>query len=117
MASADGMIMDRGLHILVAAIATGLLMTAPPPLKAEQLSEGQPHKWEAVPNKSMYDFVSDGFELKSVAYDTSVLGPQSDLPDVHYFLQKGTDLVRCDFRKRNQTSYYWCYKLVKASQP
>ena len=59
------------------------------PLQAEQLSEGQPHKWEAVTNKSMYDFVADGFELKSVAYDTSVLGPQSDLPDVHYFLQKG----------------------------
>jgi hypothetical protein len=34
----------------------------------------------------MYDFVANGFELKSVAYDTSALGPQSDSPDVHYFL-------------------------------
>jgi len=50
------------------------------PVHAEQLSEGQPHKWEAVVNKSVYDFVADGFELKSVAYDTSVLGPQSDSP-------------------------------------
>ena len=56
-------------------------------------------------------------ELKSVAYDTSVLGPQSDSPDVHYFLQKRHDLVRCDFHKRDQTSYYWCYKLVKAHTP
>jgi hypothetical protein len=59
------------------------------PLHAEQLSEGQPHKWEAITNKSVNDFVADGFELKSVAYDTSVLGLQSDSPDVHYFLQKG----------------------------
>jgi hypothetical protein len=34
----------------------------------------------------MYDFVANGFELKSVACDTSVLGPQSDSPDVHDFL-------------------------------
>jgi len=34
----------------------------------------------------MYDFVANGFELKSVAYDTSALSPQSDSPDVHYFL-------------------------------
>jgi hypothetical protein len=65
----------------------------------------------------MYDFVANGLELKSVADDTSVLGPQSDSPDVHYFLQKRHDLVRCDFRRRDQTSYYWCYKLVKAYAP
>jgi hypothetical protein len=34
----------------------------------------------------MYDFVANGFELKSVACDTSVLGPQSDSPDVDDFL-------------------------------
>lgn len=107
---------SRYLPGLLMAIAASLLLNAPP-LHAEQLSEGQPHKWEAVTDKSMYDFVSEGFELKSVAYDTSVLGPQSDSPDVHYFLQKGADLIRCDFRKRDQTSYYWCYKLAKVNRP
>ena len=62
----------------------------------------------------MYDFVSHGFELKSVACDASVLGPQSDSPHIHYFLQNGYDLVRCDFRTRDQTSYYWFYRLAKA---
>jgi hypothetical protein len=103
--------------LLTATIAAGLLLNGAADLSAEQLSEGHPHKWEVVNNQSMYDFVSHGFELKSVAYDTSVLGPQSDSPDVHYFLQKGRDLVRCDFRKRDQTSYYWCYKLAKAHHP
>jgi hypothetical protein len=59
-----------------------------PGLRAERLSEGQPHEWEVVGNQSMYDFVANGFELKSVAYE-----------------------------KRDQTSYYWCYKLVKAHAP
>ena len=107
----------HALLLLTATIAAGLLLDGAVDLRAEQLSEGHPHKWEIVNNQSMYDFVSHGFELKSVAYDTSVLGPQSDSPDVHYFLQKGHDLVRCDFRKRDQTSYYWCYKLVKTHQP
>ncbi len=100
--------------LITATIAAGLLLNGGADLRAEQLSEGQPHKWEVVNNQSMYDFVTHGFELKSVTYDTTVLGPQSDSPDVHYFLQKGHDLVRCDFRKRDQTSYYWCYKLAKA---
>jgi hypothetical protein len=108
---------SRFMWALLATIAAGLLLNHGGSLRAQQLSEGQPHKWEAVTNKSMYDFVADGFELKSVAYDTSVLGPQSDSPDVHYFLQKGADLVRCDFRKRDQTSYYWCYRLAKIKQP
>jgi hypothetical protein len=99
---------------LFAIVALPVTSTA---LHAEQLSEGQPHKWEAVTDKSMPDFVADGFELKAVAYDTSVLGSQSDSPDVHYFLQKGAELVRCDFRKRDQTSYYWCYKLAKVNRP
>jgi hypothetical protein len=109
--------MGRHALALTATLAAGLLLNGTYRLGAEQLSEGQPHKWEVVANKSMYDFVARGFELKAVAYDTSVLGPQSDSPDVHYFLQKGPDLVRCDFRKRDQTSYYWCYKLAKAHQP
>jgi hypothetical protein len=61
---------------LLATTAAGLLLNHAGSLHAQQSSEGQPHKWEAVTNKSMYDFVADGFELKSVAYDTSVLGPQ-----------------------------------------
>jgi hypothetical protein len=110
-------VMSRFMYALLATIAATSLPNHGRSLHAQQLSEGQPHKWEAVTNKSMYDFVADGFELKSVAYDTSVLGPQSDSPDVHYFLQKGADLVRCDFRKRDQTSYYWCYRLAKIKQP
>jgi hypothetical protein len=113
----EGLVMSRFMCALLATTAAGLLLNHAGYLHARQSSEGQPHKWEAVTNKSMYDFVADGFELKSVAYDTSVLGPQSDSPDVHYFLQKGADLVRCDFRKRDQTSYYWCYKLAKIKQP
>ncbi len=109
--------MGRTGIMLTAMMAAASLLTAGSGLHAEQLSEGQPHKWEVVSNQSMYDFVANGFELKSVAYDTSVLGPQSDSPDVHYFLQKRHDLVRCDFHKRDQTSYYWCYKLVKAHTP
>jgi hypothetical protein len=89
VAAASGMIMFRGLHIIAAAIAAGFLPVFATPLAAEQVSEGRPHKWEAVPDKSMYDFVAEGFELKSVAYDTSVLGPETDAPDVHYFLRKG----------------------------
>src|SRR5947208_7195259 len=105
--------MRRRRGAFTTILATALLAL---PLQAEQLSEGQPHKWEAVANKSMYDFVADGFELKAVAYDTSVMGPQSDMPDVHYFLQKGAELVRCDFRKRAETSYYWCYQLAKVNR-
>ena len=110
-------VMSRFMYALLATIAATSFPIHGRSLHAQQLSEGQPHKWEAVTSKSMYDFVADGFELKSVAYDTSVLGPQSDSPDVHYFLQKGADLVRCDFRKRDQTSYDWCYRLAKIKQP
>jgi hypothetical protein len=113
----EGPVTSRFMYALLATITAGLLLNHGGSLHAQQLSEGQPHKWEAATNKSMYDFVADGFELKSVTYDTSVLGPQSDSPDVHYFLQKGADLVRCDFRKRDQTSYYWCYRLARIKQP
>lgn len=111
------LVTSQFMGALFTTLAAGSLLNGAGPLHAEQLSEGHPHKWEAVTNRSMYDFIADGFELKSVAYDTSVLGPQSDSPDVHYFLQKGADLVRCDFRKRDQTSYYWCYRLTKVNQP
>ena len=79
---------------------------------AEQSSEGHPHKWETV-QKGMPEFLNDGFDLKAVVYDTVETGAKPDLPDVHYFLQKKTQLVRCDFRKRGEVSTYWCAQLVK----
>jgi hypothetical protein len=92
-----------------------LWLAAPeaPSASAQPASEGHPHKWETV-DKSMVDFLNAGFEVKAVVYDTSEKGATPDLPDVHYFLQKSKQLVRCDFRKREQTSYYWCAVLVKA---
>ena len=89
-----------------------LAALAAPGAAAEPSSEGHPHKWETV-DKSMVDFLNAGFELKTVVYDPSEKGATPDLPDVHYFLQKAKQLVRCDFRKREQTSYYWCAVLVK----
>ena len=89
-----------------------LAALAAPAVSAEPSSEGHPHKWETV-DKSMVDFLNAGFEVKAVVYDTSEKGATPDLPDVHYFLQKSKQLVRCDFRKREQTSYYWCAVLVK----
>ena len=76
-------------------------------------SSGHPHKWQAV-EKSMADFLSDGFELKAVVYDGSESGPPPALPDVHYFLQKKAQLARCDFRKRGAESIYWCAVLAKS---
>ena len=61
----------------------------------------------------MPEFLSDGFELKAVVYDAVEAGARPDLPDVHYFLQKKAQLVRCDFRKRGEVSTYWCAQLVK----
>lgn len=75
-------------------------------------SEGHPHKWQTV-DKSLYDFVADGYALVSVVYDSSETEPKAE-PDVHYFLQKGPLVAKCDFRKRGQTSFYWCYVLAKA---
>lgn len=81
----------------------------------EPASEGHPHKWQVI-EKSLYDVMQDGFDIAAVVYDTAGTGP-SQTPDVHYFLQKGADLVRCDFRKREATSYYWCYALTKPGAP
>jgi hypothetical protein len=75
-------------------------------------SEGHPHKWQTI-DKSLYDLVSDGYKLVSVVYDTAATGP-TDTPDVHYFLEKGAIIAKCEFRKRGETSYYWCYQLAKA---
>src|SRR5262249_3780116 len=89
----------------------GLLLSVAPVGAADPSSEGHPHKWQAV-EKSLVDYVNDGFDLKSVAYDPSAADPKTGTPAVHYFLQKGTLVVRCDFRLRNQTSYYWCAELT-----
>jgi hypothetical protein len=75
-------------------------------------SEGHPSKWQTI-DKSFYDLISDGFQLVTVAYDPSETEPKAE-PDVHYFLAKGNVLAKCDFRKRGQTSFYWCYMLAKA---
>jgi len=83
-----------------------------PSAAAQPVSEGHPHKWVTV-EKSLFDFLTEGFELKAVVYDTSEIGAKPDAPDVHYFLQKSIQLVRCDFRKRDQTSYYWCAQLAR----
>ena len=53
---------------------------------SQPTSEGHPHKWDTV-EKGMADFIADGFELKSVVYDSSE-SPKGE-PDVHYFFAKG----------------------------
>jgi hypothetical protein len=78
-------------------------------------SEGHPSKWQTT-DKSLYDLVSDGYKLVSVVYDTAASGAQTETPDVHYFLEKGNVLAKCDFRKRGETSFYWCFQLAKAGQ-
>ena len=102
--------MRRVLAYLIPAL--WVMVSALPSLSAEPASEGHPHKWVTV-EKSLFDFLSEGFELKAVVYDASEIGAKPDVPDVHYFLQKSIQLVRCDFRKRDQTSYYWCAQLAR----
>ena len=80
---------------------------------AQPTSEGHPSKWQTT-DKSMFDLVSDGYKLVTVVYDTSQTGAGAE-PDVHYFLEKANTVARCDFRKRDQTSFYWCSQLSKAS--
>jgi hypothetical protein len=50
--------------------AFGLVLGGAEGTPAQPTSEGRPHKWLAV-EKSLTDFVADGFELKTVVYDTS----------------------------------------------
>jgi hypothetical protein len=76
-------------------------------------SEGHPHKWQTL-DKSLFDLIGDGYKLVTVAYDTSQTSQGAE-PDVHYFLEKANTVARCDFRKRGETSFYWCYQLAKAS--
>ncbi|HTW53458.1 MAG TPA: hypothetical protein VME45_16320 [Stellaceae bacterium] len=93
-------------------LAMGIAAEAQTPV-GQPTSEGHPSKWQSS-DKSLYDLIDDGYTLVSVVYDTSETEPKAE-PDVHYFLQKGNVLAKCDFRKRGQTSFYWCYQLAKAS--
>ena len=97
--------------VICVVVALWLPLSIASRAAAEPTSEGHPHRWEVV-NKGMADLLSDGFEVKAVVYDTAETAAQ-ELPDVHYFLQKKAVLVRCDFRKRGETSTYWCAQLTK----
>jgi hypothetical protein len=110
-----GGVMRRWFWATVFASVSGLVVGGAEVTFAQPTSEGHPHKWLAV-EKSLADFVAEGFELKTVVYGVSETGSKSD-PDVHYFLQKGTTLVRCDFLKRDQASIYWCYQLIAQKTP
>lgn len=104
-----------GMQAVIAAglaLALGDAAEAQTPV-GQPASEGHPSKWQTN-DKSLYDLISDGYTLVSVVYDTSETEPKAE-PDVHYFLQKGTVVAKCDFRKRGQTSFYWCSQLAKAS--
>jgi len=95
----------------IAGLALGAGAQAQTPV-AQPTSEGHPSKWQAS-DKSFFDLISDGYRLVTVAYDSSQTGPGAE-PDVHYFLEKGNIVAKCDFRKRGETSFYWCYQLSKA---
>jgi|SRR5579872_7110187 len=104
-----------GMQAVIAAslvLTLGVAAEAQTPV-GQPTSEGHPSKWQTN-DKSLYDLVSDGYTLVSVVYDTSETEPKAE-PDVHYFLQKGAIVAKCDFRKRGQTSFYWCSQLAKAS--
>lgn len=104
-----------GIYAAIAGIG-GLLIGADAQAQTpvgQPTSEGHPSKWQTT-DKSMFDLVSDGYKLVSVVYDTSQTGAGAE-PDVHYFLEKGNTVAKCDFRKRDQTSFYWCSQLAKAS--
>ena len=97
--------------IAVFFVMSGSATQAQTPI-GQPTSEGHAHKWQTI-DKSLYDLVADGFKLITAVYDTAATGP-TDTPDVHYFLEKGNSLAKCEFRKRGQTSFYWCYQLSKA---
>ena len=101
-------------HVAVGLLTAILLASAGPSRAqtpvAQPSSEGHPTKW-ATTDKSMADYVNDGFELKTVVYEPPE--SKSAEPDVHYFLQKKTQLVRCDFRKRETVSIYYCALLTR----
>jgi len=97
-----------GLAALLTGAPAALAQTPVQP----PTSEGHPSKWQTL-DKSFFDLVSDGYKLVTVVFDTSQTGPGAE-PDVHYFLEKGTTVAKCVFRKRGETSFYWCYQLAKA---
>lgn len=105
--------MQQGRSCAVLAVIIGLALSAGA-WAQQPASEGHPSKWQAN-DKSMFDLVADGFKLVTAVYDSSRAAGESD-PDVHYFLQKDKILARCDFRKRGDTSFYWCYQLSKPGQ-
>jgi len=102
----------KSYWIVAAGLGLALAAEAQTPV-GQPTSEGHPHKWQTT-DKSLYDLVTDGYKLVTVVYDTSQTGENAE-PDVHYFLEKGATIARCDFRKRHETSFYWCYQLAKAS--
>ncbi|HXC27161.1 MAG TPA: hypothetical protein VNV38_04330 [Stellaceae bacterium] len=102
----------KAITAVIFGSVLGIAAQAQTPV-GQPTSEGHPSKWQAI-DKSLFDLVSDGYTLVSVAYDTSETEPKAE-PDVHYFLQKGNVVAKCVFRKRGQTSFYWCYQLAKAS--
>jgi hypothetical protein len=104
----------RNSHLVVTVVAGLLFGVAGAKAQTsvgQPTSEGHPSKWQTI-DKSLYDLVADGYKLINVVYDTSQTGQNAE-PDVHYFLEKGNAVARCDFRKRDQTSYYWCSQLAK----
>ena len=92
-------------------VMSGVAVQAQTPV-GQPTSEGHPSKWQTT-DKSLFDLVTDGYKLVTVVYDTSQTGQGAE-PDVQYFLEKGNVVARCVFRKRGETSFYWCYQLAKA---
>jgi hypothetical protein len=99
--------------IAVVIAALGIAGAAAQTPVGQPTSEGHPSKWQTL-DKSLFDLISDGYKLVTVVYDTSQTGPGAE-PDVHYFLEKANTIAKCDFRKRGDTSFYWCYQLAKAN--
>src|SRR5271170_404854 len=54
------------------ALVLGVGASAQTPV-GQPTSEGHPHKWQTT-DKSLYDLVSDGYKLVTVAYDTAATG-------------------------------------------
>jgi hypothetical protein len=65
-----GGVMRRWFWATVFASVSGLVVGGAEGTSTQPTSEGHPHKWLAV-EKSLADFVADGFELRTVVYDVS----------------------------------------------
>jgi hypothetical protein len=103
-----------GAIAAIAGLALGIAGALAQTPVTPPTSEGHPSKWQTL-DKSFFDLISDGYKLVTVAYDSSQTGQGAE-PDVHYFLEKGNTVAKCDFRKRGDASFYWCYQLAKAGQ-